>query len=861
MLVGRMDEAAAQLDAARKRAPDLSDVYALQALLAVARNDRPRAVQLAAQALRLQPASSAAWIALSYAQQAQFDVRAAHESALRAVSASPASALAVARLAELQLALGALGDALATAREAARLDPESAKAQGVLGFTLLARVQTAPARTAFERSIVLDPSDPMTRLGLGLAKIREGDLAGGRSEIEIAAALDPLDSLVRSYLGKAYFEEYRDELAAVQYSLARARDPLDPTPYFYDALRLMAANRPVEALSELNQSIALNDNRIVYRSRLLIDDDRAARTTSLAGVYGELGFERLALAEGAKALGDNLGNYSAHRYLAQAFVDQPRHDIARVSESLQAQIRQPLTLSPIDTELGSDHLGILRGGPSLLAANEFNQLFTRDEIRWRGDVLLGSRGTAGDQVAVSGIAGRFAFAASQLHYKSDGFGDNDRAQKDIVTAFVQAQPLPTTSLQLEAKRSEVRLGNTFSPFDPTFATPATIGERSYGVRLNGRFEESPQADWVASVAGEYRTRTVDTFPDGMPLAETDAHTRSIELQHLRRFDGLQVLLGLADVRLADRLPGEGVDVPEKSFAAYAYALWHADPHLTLHGGLSYDRLKIDNPFFTFQVERNQFNPKLGLVWTPATGTTVRAAWLTTVRRPLVASQTLEPTQVAGFTQFFSGFDTFYGDPTGTISRRTALGVDQQFGSRIFSGAEIARRQVRVPSLSAARDFKWYETNARAYVYATLLGDPQGAGASRWSLAAAFEYELEKLSRPLGETGAEGIVHVATHRAPFGIRVYRDAFAVHASAVYLRQTGLFSIGEGFDTFPKKSSGWLMDFAAHYTLPQRTGTLVVGVRNAFDRRIEQFHSDPFAPRDALRRLVYAKVGVAF
>ena len=64
--------------------------------------------------------------------------------------------------------------------------------------------------------------------------------------------------------------------------MAKGLDPLDPTPYFYDAIRKQTVNRPVEALEDMQTSITLNDNRAVYRSRLLLDEDLAARSASLA---------------------------------------------------------------------------------------------------------------------------------------------------------------------------------------------------------------------------------------------------------------------------------------------------------------------------------------------------------------------------------------------------------------------------------------------------------------------------------------------------------------------------------------------------------------------------------------------------
>ena len=70
-------------------------------------------------------------------------------------------------------------------------------------------------------------------------------------------------------------------------------DGLVAARYLYDAVRKQNENRPVEALEDLQKSIARNDNRAVYRSRMLLDEDRAVRGANLARIYNDLGFNEL----------------------------------------------------------------------------------------------------------------------------------------------------------------------------------------------------------------------------------------------------------------------------------------------------------------------------------------------------------------------------------------------------------------------------------------------------------------------------------------------------------------------------------------------------------------------------------------
>nr|MCH9664844.1 FecR domain-containing protein [Gammaproteobacteria bacterium] len=383
--VGRVDEATASLSQTQKLASNSnsatynSDVNALQAIIAVIQNDKTQALKLAQQGVDLNDTSPAAWLALSYAQQAHFEIEVALASVQKAVQLDKRNALVWARLAELYMSMSELDQALNAAQKAVELNRDLAKTQTVLGFAYLLKIDTETAKNIFAQAIALDQADPLPRLGMGLVLIREGELEAGRVELEIAASLDPANSLIRSYLGKAYFEEKRYNLASTQFGLAKQRDPKDPTPWFYDAIQKQTQNRPVEALQDIQKSIELNDNRAVYRSKLLLDQDQAGRGSSLARIYDNLGFEKHALMETAKSLSFDPANHSAHRFLSDAYTQIPRHEIARVSELLQAQLLQPINVNPVQPRMAVADLNIITNtGPAVAGFNEFAPLMERN---------------------------------------------------------------------------------------------------------------------------------------------------------------------------------------------------------------------------------------------------------------------------------------------------------------------------------------------------------------------------------------------------------------------------------------------------------------------------------------------------
>jgi tetratricopeptide (TPR) repeat protein len=437
--VGRVDEARAAIARALALDPEAGEALAQRAIIAVVQNRPEEALADARRAVELSPNSGAAAVALSYALQANFRLEEAREVLREATERAPEDALVFARLSEIEQSLGELGAAQRSAERAVALAPDLARTQMVLGFAALTRIDIDQAKAAFERAIALDSAEPLARLGLGLAIIRSGDLDAGAREIEIAAGLDPNDSLIRSYLGKAYFEERRDPQAGEQYAIAKELDPNDPTPWFYDAIRLQLDNRPVEALRSLERSIELNDNRAVYRSRLLLDEDQATRGTSLARIYDDLGFQQLGINEASKSLTIDPGNTSAHRFLSDVYLGGARSEISRVSELLQAQMLQDININPVQPSLSEANISIVaRSGPAAAGFNEFTPLFERQDTQINAAGVVGNDETYGGEGVVSMLYDRYSLSAGGFHFETDGWRPNNDVNDDIYNVFGQA---------------------------------------------------------------------------------------------------------------------------------------------------------------------------------------------------------------------------------------------------------------------------------------------------------------------------------------------------------------------------------------------------------------------------------------
>ncbi len=849
LTVGRFEEASRDLERAVVLRPDDGYAVSLQSIISLVQNRKEEAAGLARRAVELNPASAAPLIALSYVQQARFDLDGALSSVEKAADADPADGLVRARLAELWLSKGYPDRALHAAEEAAARTPELARTQTVLGYAYLTQIRIDESKDAFRKAIQRDQADPLPRLGLGLALIRDGELKAGRAEIEIAAMLDPDNSLVRSYLGKAYYEEKRDEKSAAELSKAKEMDPLDPTPWLYDAIRKQTVNRPAEALQDLQQSMARNDNRAVYRSRLLLDEDLAARSVSLARIYDDLGFQWLALNEGARSLERDPANFSAHRFLADSYFSLPRHEIARVSELLQSQLLQPINILPIQPQLAESRIFPLSGpGPRDPSFNEYTPLFTRNQLALLLGGLGGERGTFADDVVLSGILDRISCSLGQFHFQTNGSRRNNDQEQNIYNAFIQASLTPSTSLQGEYRYSDRHFGDLSLLFIPEFSD---LEERQEVERETFRFgfrhSFAPGSDIIGSFM--YQTLRGD-FQSSVDALKSDQSGFGVELQHLFRSEKYNLVVGAGHF---NRKQEDNISVFGLSLFSQ-FDTKHTDLYLYSH--LNYPdqcvwSLGLSADFFKGgfrQIDVRQVNPKFGLAWTPFPGTTLRGAIFRTFKRTLLTEQTIEPTQVAGFNQFFD-------DGEGTDAWRFGLGLDQKLTDNLHAGVEISRRELSTPAQSISTgqvvEEDEEETLGRAYLYWT---------PHRWfAVGPEYRFELTKFGPALP---AFGISRLETHRLGLGIGFFHPCgLLARLRPAWMTQDGEFRLNPSDPAVPGNSDFFVLDASIGYRLPRRWGLIEVSAKNLFDRSFDFQDTDPANPEVSPRRFIALKWMLSF
>ncbi len=869
---------------------------ALRGVLALKENNKAEATRLAARAIDVDKSSADAHLAMSYALQATFDLQGAVEEAEEAASNAPDEPLILARLAELALAQGNVGGAAGYAERSVELglktspqaqcaldhaiptgrlgDPILSRAYAVQGYVQLIALNADNAHTSFEKARCADGLSPLAYLGLGLAKIRAGRLDEGVRQLEITVAMDPKVSLYRSYLGKGYYEQNRLDAATRQFTLAKALDEQDPTPWLYEAFVARDRNDPVGALSAIEESKKRNKNRAVYRSRLLLDADDAVRSTGLGRMYEQLGFDELARLEATKSLQVDPGNYSAHRLLTDAFSREPRHTIARVSELLQARIRAPQVEHPVSPTIADSRFDSQWKADTLSpGTNEFSRLFQRDGTKATVSVTAGSNETFREEIRLSLAEGPASIGVTQLHGETNGYRHNNYQDDDYWNLLAQYRVAPATSIQFEYRNLDSKYGDSFWGFDPTdyFFTDDHV-ERVESWRIGGYHKFSASWDVVGIFRQEDATLNIDAN-DGSFSSVADEIGDQAEVQFTKRMDFANLVFGGSHFA-RDRRDKE--DIPPFPLTWWNWDTMHETAYALLNLnspadfgipgrtsitiGASYEDLETAvDAFNTFgffgrsTLKRDHLSPKLGVIWEApqfsGANITLRAARFDTLKRALLADETLEPTTIVGFNQF-------YDDPEATLAKATAAGIDVVLPDYDLTlGLSHLRRRLDTLEFDrytpALVTDEIDESTTSAYI--------NWVPSQNWALN--LSYTREEFDRNPNTFGAERIIYLDTDRVVANIHYFgRSGITLSLQPVWVRQKGDF-VSTGFTTYSGNDEFVILNASASGKIPGTKAIVSLDIENVFDKTYRYQDTDPFAPRYTPERAAFVRVVVPF
>lgn len=833
-------------------------------------------------------ATASEWLAHSYELQAVHHLGPALAAARHAANQAPRFGAAWVRVAELEFSHGRTREARLALDRALAFSPQNAAGLTLLGFLHLANNRVREAQAVFSSAIETDPNHALARLGRGLAAMRLGRTQEGRSDLITAVMLEPGRALLRAYVGKALTDAGNPPGAYQELRRAHELDAGDPTSWLYAALLNHQANRVNHAIHDLERSVERNDQRRLYRSRLLLDQDRAVRGVNLAHLYADVGLSDFGVQTAARAVNADYANPAAHLFLANSYeaLRDPRQIHLRYETPWLAEYWLANLLAPV----GAGALS------PTVSQNEYSKLFERDGLRLANRTLWTSNGDWHQQTAQSGQFGDFEYSLDALYRSENGQRPNNDLEQLAFSATAKVQASPADQLLLQATWYDAASGDVLQRYDPADANLGLRLEEQLEPALglgwqhawqpgahtlllvapwNNRFAYRNPANAIPFLARD-QVGEVMIFDASAPVPLLEFASRytgcSAELQQIWQ-SGPQTFIGGVRYQTGDfdttattdpsGLPGTASD-PDgtrryrtdprlERFAVYAYDHWQVAEPLLLTAGVSCERLtqpvNFRTPPLTDDIQTEDLlAPKLGLTLTPWR----EGVWRAFYARSLSGvsfdqSHRLEPAQLAGFTQTYRGLipESLAGSVAGQEYDLWGFGFDQTFPTRTYLtasaewlGSEASRTigayelvpamddGYRLGETSLHQDFD-YRENTLAVSAGQLIGR-DFAFSTRYRRSRA-ELEAAYPEIPEGFPGQATRQRATLHQLEVALRFNHPSglFATWQSTWNQQSNELDAASHSGDDF------WQHDLWAGCRFLRRRAELAVGVLNLTDQ----------------------------
>lgn len=735
LAVGQVDKARRLLNAASPGTPGRQALLTL--IAAVTLKPRPDSGS---------PQTASDWIAESYYLQSQANLPGALEAVQRAAEIDPEFGFAWTRLAELHFSFGRVPQAKAALEKGIRLSPRNPAAHALLGFLFSAENKINQAKGAFENAMAIDGALGNAWLGRGLCLIRQGKDEEGRRDLQVAAALEPNRSFFHSYLGKAFSNTGNEPKARLELERAKTLDPRDPTPWIYSALENKQDSRINEAVRDLEKSQELNDNRRVYRSQFLLDQDRAVRSANLAAIYQADGMEEVSVREAARGVDSDYATASSHLFLANSY--NALRDPKRINLRYETPWFNELLLANLLSPVG--------GGPlsQYVSEQEYSKLFEADRFGISSTTSYFSTGEIRETASQYGIFGNISYSLDTEFQYDNGLRPNNEITRSETYGQVKLQLTPQDTIFFQTKYQDVRQGDLLQYYDQRDAAPglhfrelqqpAIIlagyhHEWAPGIHtllLAGRLadeiffsQHNKVADSNAFLQSGIRPNVSRSLIEVrnangevvdaliLPL-DLDYHntftTYTGELNQIWETDQNTLVFGArfqsGEFHTSDRLDNPPpfaaafFDIPAAAHdfetslerqSYYGYDTWRPFRSLSLTAGLSYDRLTFPRnyrnaPITSGEDSRDRLSPKVGVIWNPFGNLFVRGAYSQSLGGvSFDQSVGLEPNQVAGFNQVFRSIisESIVGSVSAPTYDTAGILIEDRFPTGTYVGLQ------------------------------------------------------------------------------------------------------------------------------------------------------------------------------
>lgn len=826
------------------------------------------------------PASTASeLLAHSYHLQSRFKLEAALDAAKAAAAKAPKSGYALARVAELEFSFARTRAALDALNRSLDLAPRNAQAITLQGFLLAASQKPNEAQARFATAIAIDPALGNAWLGHGLTQIRLGKARDGLRDLEVAATLEPNRSLLRSYLGKAFSLNKDLPRARHELDLARQFDPNDPTPWLYSALLNQQQNRINEGISDLEKSKALNDNRALFRSRMLLDQDQAVRGANLAKLYQDAGMTDVAVREASRAVNADYTNPSAHLFLANSYFNllDPKQFNLRYQSAWFGELLLANLLSPASSGALSQNI----------AQHEYTALFEKSHLNLQSQTEYFSSGAWTSYNSQSGILDDFSYALDVNYYADPGQRQNNDIEKTDVYGKFKYQLTQQDLLYIQFIYSTATQGDLAQNFGVSSgSSTARVKEtQEPNLFLGHRHTWQPGSDtlflfsWLDDRLTQNDPASQTLFWDQLRHLQVSrnyalnaySHLRgaSFELQQLQQLATHSISVGTRYQRgWTDSQDGinttplpllQRTSLDLERFSIYTYDQWQVLPRLTLIGGVSYDHLaypiNVDTaPYSPVDQSTDKVSPKAGFTLTLPANVHIRGAYTRSLGGAFFdGSVRLEPVQIAGFNQAYRSLapESATGIVPGTSFETADLGIDTTFKTGTYVGVDVERLASSGPRtigslLSSNRVFPpstptpFDTAQQLGFEEESLVATLNQRVGSEWSIGlrqritdARMDSQMVTVPTTVPSAITARVLQKSTLFQTTGFIDYnrKDGWFAHYEAIWNNQSNRgYSPDEPGDDF------WIHNVFVGYRFPRRVAEIRLGLLNLFDQNYQ-------------------------
>jgi predicted Zn-dependent protease len=842
------------------------------------------------------PSTASLALANSYYLQSRGEVKSALQAAEAAVRIAPHFGHAWIRLAELQLQLGRIGDAKKSIEKGLQIAPQHAYGYAIQGHILAAEFKSKSALASFQKAIDLDAELSYAWAGRALEKIRTGDLESGLKDLQTAASLEPQRSIFHSYLIKVYAAQHSFPLANKESARAKALDSGDPTSWLYSGLNNYLQNNLNTAIRDIEKSLSLNHNELLFKSPYQLDQDRAAKTANLAAVFRDVSMSDFALHEASKAVSVDYSSYASHLFLSQSYdvLRDPkkfnlRYETPRISELLLANLLSPP---------GGHNLSINQ------SQNDVPELFERNALGISSETQYTSNGDWVQYGSQFGTIKSFGYSVDAFYHDSNGQRVNEDFNQLTLSASAKEQISYQDSLFVQAISSRQKGGDLSQYYSPEEANPSIrIKDEIEPLMYMGYHREWQPGSHTLLLAGYFDSELTITngnalplflrpAPNGqivraesLPLFSSDYDRQfegfSLEGQQIWQNERFGVIAGTrfqaADLSvhsdldrvLSGRLASDNVGPNFMRISPYLYGQWRPFERLQLTGGASYDYIEYPEnidiaPLSGEEKTRDAVLPKAGALFNTWEGGTLRGMYAHSLAGlSYDTSIRIEPTQLGGFTQAYRSLapESVVGIQPGTLLKIAGAGFDQKLktdtyftievqnlrsdDSRSIGAFRTANPPPPVPNVPSITDQRIsYEEDTLRVQFSQLLG-------KYWHIGTSYQVSSADLLTTLTEApSAPGAIHdekSTFHQLDlFTGFNHTSGFFAQYDAIWYNQ----SVSSNVRLFPGEDF-WHHNVSVGYRFPGRQAELRLSLLNLFNQDYKLYplnlYNDP--PRDRL------------